>query len=145
MIIFRFSRSTTAATLTTLLTAAIGVNMPLTAQAQQYGSHANQTVLKTSIPRGLFTVYINGKKVGDYTGVSATTLDVGNYVKGGANTLKITRKPDDEGKKPLGMFSISYAAEKNKFRQITTTTINASKAGSNAVTFNLPKEAAPKP
>lgn len=59
------------------------------------------------------------------------------------NTLKITRKLDDDGRKPLGMFWISYAAEKNKFRQITTTAINSEKSGATSLTFNLPKEATP--
>jgi len=111
--------------------------LPGTALAQQPGTHDNQTVLKTSIPHGLFSVFINNEKVGDFRGLNIAAIDIGTFVHRGANLLYITWRPLED-KIPNGHFHIAFAAKRNQFNELAAVTIDQGKVGNKTLTFTIP-------
>lgn len=103
------------------------------------GSSARQTLMNANLTRGNITVYINDKKVGSYAS-GLVPLDVSNYVHSGANELRVEWAKSDAV--PMGSISISYAAEKDKFRTVGKYDLNVfvkkTTGKSGVVTFNLP-------
>ncbi|RYG41373.1 hypothetical protein EON79_20920 [bacterium] len=101
----------------------------------QPGSGSRQTLMTANIVRGDVTVFVNGKKVGDY-GPGLVPIDVSDYARPGANSLRLTWK----GAKPTGSVRISYAASKNAFRKLAEYQLSVfTKPNTNGtVSFRLP-------
>jgi len=116
--------------------------LPGNALAQQSSTHDNQTVLKTSIPYGLFSVFVNNEKVGDFRGLNIAAIDIGTYVHRGANLLYITWRPLED-KIPTGHFHIAFAAKRNQFSELAAVSIDQGKVGTKTLTFTIP--ATPRP
>lgn len=116
--------------------------LPGAALAQTPGSAPNQTLLVVSpgTLRGPVSVFLNGRKVGDYAGF--IRVDVSNYVRPGQNTLRVT-SPDRSG---VGEVKIAHAVARDQFRDVTGLKLEGFRAPAEGtrLSFDLPAGAGPR-
>lgn len=106
--------------------------------ADSGGSHDKQTLLINHIAYGSAAVYVNGKKVGDFSG-TYVPLDISSYVHPGANKMRVIWGKEEGHTSIIGSIDVSYAATKNNFRRIAGNGLTGPHGADKTITFNLPK------
>ena len=116
--------------------------LPGTAQTDVAGGRpprpgsANRQVVIIGSAEKRATVYLNGKKAGDFA--SRLTLDVSNLAKPGENQLRVTWKEPQ-----FVSVKVSYAREKDRFHDLTSINLGRGEteklSGETTATFTLPE------
>lgn len=101
------------------------------AKAPVAGSSDRQIILRIEITKPI-TIYLNNKSIGNFQNVQ--TLDIGNRVRRGTNTLRVVWK--ERGTR--GLVRAAYARQKNRFHDLATVRIQGKEtqgSGQESITF----------